>query len=143
MDTNTVEAVDGAPVVALPLFAQEQPLWFRLLVEEIAAEEAKSGKGKAGVAVRLGFGRAYVSRAIATIEGRSSGFPGGVPQSFIDRVLDRLHVIKECPATTLPQPRHECQRLGNGPAPTHNPLAMRIWKVCQRCDHRPHADGKE
>lgn len=143
MEANHAIQAVAAPVVAQPLFVQDKPLWVQLLVKEVATEEAR-GKGKAGVAHRLGFGRAYVSRAIATIEGRSSGFKGGVPQTFIERVLNRLHVITECPATLQSQHRGECSRIGNGPAPTHNPLSMRIWKTCQNCQHRPQPEqGKE
>lgn len=125
----------NAPVIAAPLFVADQPLWVQLLVREVSAIKNGAIKGKAGVGKELGFGRAYVSRVIATIEGRSSGFPNGVPQSFIDRVIDRLHVI-ECPATCQKQPRGDCRK-ANGPAPTHNPLAMHVWRACQNCKHKP------
>lgn len=133
-DNAPLAAAPVIPVPATPLFAEGHPLWAQLLITEIGSDRKR---GKAGVATRLGFKRAYVSRVIATLEGRSSGFPNGVPQPFIARVMDRLHVIRECPATHQPQPRGECQRIGNGAAPTHNPLALRIWKVCQGCQHKP------
>lgn len=134
LDNAPLAAVPVVPVPATPLFAGEHPLWATLLITEIGSDLKR---GKAGVAARLGIKRAYVSRVIATLEGRSSGFPNGVPQPFIDRVMDRLHVIRECPATLQPQPRAECKRIGNGPAPTHNPLALRTWKFCQECQHKP------
>lgn len=93
------------------------------------------------MARRLGYSRAYVSRVIATLEGRASGFEGGVPAQFVGRVIDRLHVVRECPATERPQPRSECKRIGTGPAPTHNPLQMRIWIACQRCAYKPMQQG--
>lgn len=99
----------------------------------LASEVARHPRGRAGVAIRLGVSRTYVSRALS--DGKS-GFEV-VPQQFIARVIDRLHVIRECPATMQPQPRAECQRIGNGPAPTHNPLSMRIWRECQQCPHKP------
>ncbi|GAB2182643.1 hypothetical protein DLREEDagrD3_28660 [Denitratisoma sp. agr-D3] len=145
MDTDQSAGIGMSPnaepaptAIALPLFLPaDAPLWQRLLVDEVSQAEKRGNGGKAAVARLLGFKRAYVSRAVATIEGRPSGFPGGVPQTFIDRVLDRLYVIRECPATFQSQPRAECDRIGNGPAPTHNPQSMRIWKECQRCPHRP------
>ena len=112
------------------MHANAPELWRALLETEVAADP----KGKAGVAARLGFGRSYVSRALAT--GRSrAGFTGGVPQAFIDRVIERLHVI-ECPANYQKQPRGACRK-ANEAAPTHNPLAMRIWRACQSCANKP------
>lgn len=103
--------------------------WRALLLAEVARDPRK----KAGVAVRLNVSRAYVSRVLS--EGRSA--LGAVPQKFINRVIDRFHVVDHCPATQAPQPRAECLK-ANGPAPTHNPLAMRVWRCCQTCPHKPH-----
>lgn len=113
--------------------ANRDALWQDILLREIKAD----GRGKAGVAARMGgIGRAYVSRAVATIEGRSSGFAKGVPKEFIDRVLDLESQI-DCPATPgHKRPRADCHK-GNGPAPTHNPLAMNVWRECQRCPQKP------
>jgi len=86
--------------------------------------------GTVKVATRLGYrNHTLVSRIRA----------GHVPASgkFQARVIDRYFVVSECPATGLEQPRAECRRLATGPAPTQNPLAMRIWKICQRCPHKP------
>ena len=102
--------------------------WRALLVAEVARDPRK----KAGVATRLGVCRAYVSRVMST---GSSAIPD-VPQKFIDRVIDRFHVVDHCPATQQPQPRAICNK-SNGPAPTHNPLAMRVWRCCQTCPHKP------
>ena len=57
--------------------------------------------------------------------------------AFKTKIIERLYVVAECPATGLPQPRSECARIGRGAAPTHNPLAMRVWKICQTCPHKP------
>lgn len=97
----------------------------------LSAAVEQGGKGAVSrVAARLGVSRSYVSQVINNLR-------PSVPQQFIDRVIDRLHVVSECPATGLPQPRSECRRLALGPAPTHNPLAMRFWKCCQACPERP------
>lgn len=106
--------------------------WRALLSTEVASDP----KGKAGVAIRLGVSRAYVSRALS--EGTSSFTK--VPDKFITRVIDRLHVIAKCPAILQPMPRSECKRLSSRAAPTHNPRSMGIWIECQRCPHKP---GKE
>lgn len=107
-------------------FEANNPLWHRLLVK--AVKDA-GRRGKAAVAERLGVSRPYVSRVI-------SGDMYPVPQLFIDRVMARYHAV-ECPATLQQQPRSECVRLARAPAPTHNPLSMRIWKTCQNCPNRP------
>jgi len=125
-------ATTVAPTPALPLFAGEYPLWAQLLIAEIARQKEEGGKAR--VALHLGFKRAYVSRVVATLEGRSSGFPKGVPQNFVDRVIQCLHIV-ECPATLSLQPRGDCRK-GSAPAPTHNPLAMRIWRQCQNCPNK-------
>lgn len=103
------------------------PDWRQLLDSAISAAGAG---GITKVAVRLGVSRTYVSLVRA-------GKKEPVPQPFIDRVINRFYVVAECPATGLPQPRSECRRLARGAAPTHNPLAMRIWKCCQTCAHKP------
>ena len=102
--------------------------WRAILAREVDLHP----RGKAGVAARLGVSRAYVSRAMS----EGTGAYAKVPQRFIARVIDRFHVVDFCPATWQPQPRHECNK-ANRPAPTHNPLAMRIWRCCQTCPHKP------
>lgn len=110
----------------LEQFEANNPLWHRLLSTAI---KTAGRRGKAAVAERLGVSRPYVSRVM-------SGDIYPVPQLFIDRVLARYHVV-ECPATLREQPAGECRRIAQAPAPTHNPMAMRIWRTCQTCQHRP------
>lgn len=107
------------------------PDWQAILRAEIASDK----RGKAGVAARIGVGRAYVSRVIATLEGRPSGFASGVPEDFVRRVLALVADV-DCPATGERQPRADCARALDS-APIHNPNAMRIWRVCQTCIFRP------
>ncbi|THF60940.1 helix-turn-helix domain-containing protein [Pseudothauera rhizosphaerae] len=105
--------------------------WKTLLHQAVAdANQAGGRGGVTRVARCLGVSRAYVSQAL-------NGLRPHVPPAFIARVIDRLHVVAECPASNQPQPRSECRRLALGAAPTHNPLAMRFWKACQSCPHRP------
>lgn len=104
------------------------PEWRGILTREIDLHP----RGKAGVAERLGVSRAYVSRAMS--DGTSAY--AKVPQTFISRVLD-LESDVDCPATGGRVARAECRK-ANGPAPTHNPLAMRTWRECQTCAIKPH-----
>ena len=97
----------------------------------VAAVTAAGAKGKAAVAMRLGYSREMLSRVL------SPNDPLEMSEKFIDRVIDRFHVIPVCPATEQQQPCSECRRLSSQPAPTHNPLSMRIWRTCQSCPHKP------
>lgn len=103
-----------------------------LLLTAIAADP----KGKAGVARRLGrgCGRSLLSRVLSDNDSLE------MSERLAARVIDRYHVIPNCPATGQEQPRAECLRISAGKAPTHNPLAMRIWKTCQHCTHKPTGD---
>jgi len=101
--------------------------WREILANAIA----KDPRGKAGVADRMGVSRAYVSRATST----GSSTLAEVPQRFIDRVLE-LEADIACPARGTCVPRGECHK-ANQPAPTHNPQAMRHWRECQTCQHKP------
>lgn len=118
---------------ALPIDpAPANPVDWRALLD---AAVSANPRGAAGVAVRLGFSRAYVARALAT--GKSaSGFPQGVPARFINRVLLRLHVV-ECPARGyVSVPFSDCAR-AHGPCPTSNVSDVRLWRACQTCPHKP------
>lgn len=105
-----------------------RPDWLPLLRQAVADH---GRGGVTHVAARLGVTRSYVSQVLNGLR------PADVPQQFIARVIDRLHVVTECPATLQAQARSECVRLALGDAPTHNPLAMRVWKTCQSCPHKP------
>lgn len=103
----------------------------------LTAAVAAAGKGgKAAVASRLGYGRALLSRVL------SPNDPLEMSEALADRVIDRFCVIPDCPATHQPQPRNECRRLNQSGAPMHNPLSMRIWRVCQTCPHKPIKEGE-
>ncbi|OQA32587.1 MAG: hypothetical protein BWY57_01829 [Betaproteobacteria bacterium ADurb.Bin341] len=106
--------------------------WRAILAREVELHP----RGKAGVAERLGVSRAYVSRAMS--EGTSAY--DKVPQTFISRVLD-LESDVDCPATGGCVARSECRK-ALLPAPTHNPLAMRIWRECQTCAIKPRQEAK-
>lgn len=109
----------------------------RTLALQLLADAVKAAgkRGKSGVAARLGYGRSLISRVL------SPNDPLEPSEALVDRIIDRYHVIPACPATEKEQPRLECLRLSRGAAPMHNPLAMRIWKTCQTCQHKPETKG--
>lgn len=114
--------------------APDRDLAQRLLAEAVAADP----KGKAGVARRLGdgFGRSLLSRVL------SPNDPLEMSDDLARRVIDTLHVVRACPGTGGEQPIAECLRLATAKAPTHHPHAMRIWKACQSCPHKPTIGGQ-
>lgn len=95
---------------------------------------AEHPRGKAGVAARLGYGRSLISRTLSSYD------PLEISDPLIDRVIDRLHIIPECPATNQSMAFSECRRIACGPVPTHNPGSMIIWRTCQGCPNKP--EGK-
>jgi len=92
--------------------------------------------GKAGVARRLGagYGRSLLSRVLSPADDKA------MTPDLARRVLDVYHIAM-CPATSTIKQRAECERIAVGPAPTHNPLSMRIWKTCQTCQFKPSTKG--
>lgn len=104
--------------------------WMALLQREL---EKAGPKGKVRVAARLGVSRSYVSR-VMNQDGKSA--MKRVPQEFIDRVIARFHVTT-CPQRgDLEVPYSDCTK-ANQPAPTHNPLAVMLWRKCQTCPNKP------
>lgn len=124
---------EGGGELSARAAVEAEEAWLVLLL----AACAHHPRGRAGVADRLGVSRAYVSRALATAAGGKSGIGSGVGEKFQRRVIDRLCEVRECPATLQAQPVSECRRIALKPAPTHNPLLMRIWGVCQSCMYKP------
>lgn len=111
----------------------DRDLALRLLTTAVATDP----KGKAGVAEKLGYGRTLISRVL------SPNDPLEVSEKLAKRVIDVFHVIPVCPATGAEQPRSECHRLSRGAAPMHNPGAMRVWKACKSCPHKPVKEGSD
>lgn len=106
----------------------------RAMAQQLLERAVASHKdGKAGVSRRLGpgCGRSLISRVL------SSNDPTEISEKMARRVIECFHVIPHCPAIDGEQPLSECARIALGKAPTHNPQAMRIWKTCQTCPHKP------
>lgn len=113
----------------------DRALALRLLTDAV---NAAGDKGKAAVAAHLGKGysRVLLSRVLSPNDDLV------MSAKLAKRVIDVYHVIPACPATGEAQARSECHRLSQGKAPTHNPGAMRIWKTCQHCAHKPSPESK-
>lgn len=110
-------------------FVQADPDW-RALLEKAVSNHPK---GKAGVALRLKVCRSYVSRVLSAADGKWA--LKHVPDKFIARVLQCFHVV-QCPAQGIDVSYDACAR-ANGPVPTHNPMAVSLWRKCQTCPNKP------
>lgn len=113
-----------------PEVKPDHELAMKLLVEAV---KAAGKKGKAAVAPRLGVSRCYLARVLSPNDACK------LSDAVAIRIVDRYHVIPECPAVFQPMPRSDCHRIALGAAPTHNPSSMHIWRVCQTCPHKPEA----
>ncbi|MDI9407709.1 MAG: LacI family transcriptional regulator [Candidatus Pacebacteria bacterium] len=100
------------------------------LLKQAVAEAG--GGGKALVARRLGYSRPMIARVLSPNDSWQMSL------AMADRIIDRLNAISNCPGTGRVQARAECLRFAAMPAaPTHNPAAIRIWRACQSCLHKP------
>lgn len=113
----------------MALNAETRDLALALLTAAVAEDR----KGKAGVAARLGEGcsRPLLARVLSPNDACT------LSDKLAARVLDVYHVVRACPGAGGAMPVSECRRISGGPAPTHNPQAMRIWKACRTCTFKP------
>lgn len=116
--------------VNLSAWGPEPPLFVRLLAIEVAktdiTETAKS----------IGMHRASVSTVLRNC------YPSNSTAGIERRVMEKLGCGKDwiiCPVQEEQTITHEkCQAYRDKPAPTHNPSAMQLWRMCQHCPTNPH-----
>ncbi len=94
-------------------------------------------RGKAGVAEKLGVSRPLLSRVLSAADRLNFS------AALAERVMAVYGEVQICPASDMPLDRERCRAFVGRPAPTHNPQAMRVWKCCQRCPHRPTSGEKK
>lgn len=114
--------------VDLSAWGDEPPRWVQLLAAEVEASNRKRA------AERIGMSRTAVSLALSNRY--SSPSTAGIER----RVLDALGGI-DCPAHGETISTQQCRDYRERPAPTHNPMAMRVWRTCQSCPHNPANQG--
>jgi len=95
----------------------------------LAAEAARTSI--AATARRLGYSRTAVSLALA------GKYPGGTDK-MAATVLDVLGGVA-CPQLGREVTAAECADKA-GAMPTSSPTALRLWRACQTCPHRPGAN---
>lgn len=95
------------------------------LLDEAVAEH----KSYAAVATMLGLSRA----AVSTVARRC--YPGN-DAKVLRRVIEYFS-RHHCPHLRDMVSADDCRRHGFGKAPTHNPMKMDHWRVCQGCPNKP------
>ncbi len=113
--------------VNLAGWGPEPPRWIRLLAAEVEA----SNRSEAGE--RIGVSRTAVSLCLANKY--SSPSTSGIER----RVLQALDG-RDCPAQGCRISAEQCREFRERDCPTHNPMSMRIWRVCQGCPHNPECE---
>lgn len=100
--------------------------WQALLHEAVAASSITA------VAAALGVSRPAVSLLVA------GKYPGRT-ERMAARILDVYGRIT-CPHLGVQVATADCRK-HSGSMPTSSPAAIRHWKACQGCQHRPQTDG--
>lgn len=96
--------------------------WFALLTAEARRTSITA------TAARLGYSRTAVSLALA------GKYPGGTDK-LAATVLETFRRT-QCPHLDREVTPVECAKHG-GRVPTSSPAALRLWRACQACPHRP------
>lgn len=110
--------------VDISRWGEAPPRWILLLADEVRATNRKvTGE-------RVGISRSAVSLALA------NRYPSPSTRSIEKKVLLALDGLN-CPAQQLTISVEQCRDYRARPAPTHNPMAMRMWRHCQTCRHNP------
>ena len=111
-------------------WGEAPPRWILLLADEVRATNRKMA------GERIGVSRSAVSLALA------NRYPSPSTDSIEKKVLLALDGLS-CPAQQLTISVEQCRDYRARPAPTHNPMAMRLWRHCQTCPHNPERQGEE
>lgn len=92
-------------------------------------EKEKLGTSYAKIARRIGYARPSLSLALS---GNYTGNTKTIADAYVSY---RAQVL--CPYATETVSRQYCRDHALADAPTHNPAALRHWRACQGCEHRP------
>ena len=119
-----MNAIRRTRPVDISNWGTEPPRWISLLADEVRTTNRKLA------AERIGVSRSAVSLALA------NRYPSPSTASIEKRVLEALDGLK-CPAQERTISVEQCRDYRTRPAPTHNPMAMRMWRHCQTCLNNP------
>ena len=115
-----MNAIRRTRAVDISNWGEEPPRWITLLANEVRATNRKMAGD------RIGVSRSAVSLALA------NRYPSPSTSSIEKKVLEALDGLN-CPAQERTISVEQCREYRSRPAPTHNPMAMRLWRSCQTC----------
>lgn len=98
-------------------------------VDACHEEKQKAGISYAEIARRIKYARPSLSLALS---GNYTGDTKTISEAY---VTYRKQVV--CPYIAETVSRQYCRNHALADAPTHNPAALRHWRACQSCEHRP------
>ncbi|UXZ55801.1 hypothetical protein LOS15_07220 [Halomonas sp. 7T] len=124
MSTPLDKSIRRTRAVDISNWGIEPPRWITLLADEVRATNRKMA------GERIGVSRSAVSLALA------NRYPSPSTSSIEKKVLEALDGL-QCPAQQRIISVEQCRDYRARPAPTHNPMAMRLWRHCQSCPHNP------
>lgn len=101
-------------------------------VDAVHEEKQKTGISYAKIARRIGYARPSLSLALS---GNYTGDTKTIGEAY---VADRKQVL--CPYASITVSRSYCHQHALGQAPTHKPSALRHWRACQYCPHKPEGE---
>jgi hypothetical protein len=104
--------------------------WLQLLRQAVEAE----GSSITTVAAKLGVSRTSISLVLA------GKYPAKTDK-IEARVLD-IYARLICPHTLVEIRHAECRETAAAATPTSSPQAMRQWRACQSCIHKPSEGAK-
>lgn len=127
MSSRTTAIAEGHPMsqttVDIRAWGEQPPLFITLLAKEVA----QSNRTLAGK--RVGLSRTAISLVLVN---RYPASTNGVERRVL-HVLGRI----ACAALGDEITAAQCQNNRDRRAPTHNPMAMQLWRACQQCPNNP------
>lgn len=101
-------------------------------VDACHEEKQKAGISYAEIARRIKYARPSLSLALS---GNYTGDTKTISEAY---VTYRKQVV--CPYIAETVSRQYCRDHALADAPTHNPAALRHWRACQGCTHKPEGE---
>lgn len=102
-------------------------------VDACHEEKQKAGISYAEIARRIKYARPSLSLALS---GNYTGDTKTISEAY---VTYRKQVL--CPYAAVTVSRQYCRDHALADAPTHNPAALRHWRACQGCEHKPEGEA--
>lgn len=101
-------------------------------VDACHEEKMKSNISYAEIARRIKYKRPSLSLALS---GNYTGSTKTIGEAYVNY---RKQVL--CPYVESTVSRQYCRSHALTHAPTHNPAALRHWRACQGCEHKPEGE---